>query len=372
LKNIKFATKLLLIILGVSIISMLAIISISYFEFLDMLDYSLKINEELGDYSSNGSQEALVKQAKSYLLKLSNSRANAYDNMFLLVQNNVLAMAGYMEHLYKNPLNFVGKRLPLAYEAANDGLPGASIMNAEGVKVTPDITREMLLVSNAEYMFANIYKTNLSLSNLYLGTESGIFFLYTASIAYDPNYDPRKRGWYLSAVREDGPIWSDAYADAFSGELCTTCSKVYYGADGGVAGVVAVDIPLSFLADNIHGVPIGEKSYAFLVNAEGTYIVHPLYRNAYELAKVQEQQKDILDRMVSEETGIQTVEIDNTTYLLAHTRLRTTGWLLGIVVEFDEIISDSLAMKNNIDEKTLYAVGQIENTLDRVFLRNYR
>jgi sigma-B regulation protein RsbU (phosphoserine phosphatase) len=202
---------------------------------------------------------------------------------------------------------------------------------------------------------------------LYLGTESGIHFRYTASNAYDPDYEPRKRPWYISAIGEDGPIWLDTYVSAFGKELCTTYSEVYYGADGSIAGVVAVDILLSSMISDILGVSIGETGYAFLLDDKGTYIAHPQYGNAYAFAQAQGKYKEILERMASGEEGIQTAEINDTVYLFAYAPLRATGWSLGIAVESNEIIFDSLAMKGNIDEKTLYAEKQIDKILRRVF-----
>jgi sigma-B regulation protein RsbU (phosphoserine phosphatase) len=346
---------------------MLAIFSISYFELLNMSNYSRKINTELGDYASNNSQEALAKQAESYLLQLSKSQAEAYNDTLVRVQNNVSAMAGYMEYLYKNPDNFAGKKLPLSNEAAKNGLAGASIMIAENVEITPDITREMLLVSNAEYMFANIYKTNPSLYLLYLGTESGILFRYAANNAYAPDYDPRKRPWYINSIGEDGPIWSDTYVSVFDGELCTACSEAYYDADGSIAGVVAVDILLSSMISDMLDVSIGETGYAFLLDDKGRYIAHPQYGNTYAFDQAQGKYKEILERMAFGETGIQTAETGDNVYLFAYAPLRATGWSLGIAVGSDEIISDSLVMKDNIDEKTLYAGEQIDRMLGRVF-----
>jgi sigma-B regulation protein RsbU (phosphoserine phosphatase) len=274
-----------------------------------------------------------------------------------------------MEYLYKNPDNFAGKRLPLPDETEKDGLPAASMMTVKDVNITPDITREMRLVSNAEYMFASIYKTNPSLYFLYLGTESGIYFGYTASNEYNPDYDPRKRPWYISAFGEDGPIWGDPYVNAFDGELCTTCSEVYYDADGSIAGIVSVDILLSSMVSDMLDVSIGKTGYAFLLDDNGTYIAHPQYGNVSAFAQAEGTYKEILERMVLGEEGIQEAEINGNTYLFTYAPLRVTGWSLGIAVESDEIIFDSLVMKGNIDEKTLLARDQIDKMLDSVFSR---
>ena len=61
----KFATKILFVILGVSLISIFTASAISYRELLSISGYSQDVNIQLGFYASDSSKDALIKQAEA-------------------------------------------------------------------------------------------------------------------------------------------------------------------------------------------------------------------------------------------------------------------------------------------------------------------
>jgi len=367
---VKFSTKLLLIILGVLAVSMTAVFTVSFNDLLDVSKYAQEINAELGVYASVNSKEELINQAESYLARLSKSQADGCNEALARIQSHVVAMAGYMENLYRNSGNFTGRKLPLPNEATG-GLPTATIMTANDVKITAEIEKEMLLISNAEYMFANIFAADPYLELVYLGTRTGIHFRYTQSNAYEHGYDPRKRPWYIIAYNADGPVWTDTYISSFNNELCISCAAAYKDSEGKVAGVAAADILLSRVVSNIINLRIGETGYAFLLDNSGNYIAHPHYdeidTNALDTAHG--DYKDVLTVMAAGESSVCKTSIDGTDYYIAHAPLSVTGWSLGIAVEYDEIISGALNMKTDIDSKALAANEHIRKNLNIVMLK---
>jgi len=370
MKFFKFAAKLKLIILSVSIISMTAIFITSYNGLLRVSKYSRDINEQLGGRAAGDSKDALIEQAEYYLSRLSKSQADGYNAILLRTQNNVAAMAGYMESLYRNLDNFQGRRLPLPNETP-PGIPAASIMTAGNVVRSPALENEILLVSNAEYMFGNIYNTSPRLSLVYLGTETGIHFRYTAEDIYDPDYDPRIRPWYIIARNSDSPVWTNTYLSAFNEELCVTSAMAYKNARGQMAGVVAADILLADLINEIVEVRIGETGFAFMLDNLGNYIAHPHYDeiDKYESEDENGDYKEVLGNMANGEYGVRDVSIDGVEYYIAYAPLSVTGWSLGIAVEYEEIISGALLMMSVIDKHVLEAEKQIHETLNYVVIR---
>jgi len=371
MKNLKFATKFLLVILGVSIISLAAIMIVSYAALRNQAEYSQKVNSQLGVYASESSRDALIRQAESYLSRLSHVKADKCNETLSRIQSHVVALAGYMEDLYRNPDNFRGRKLPLPNEVSVETAM-AAIMVPQGMEITPEIEREMLLVSNAEYLAARTFSIAPFINVVYLGTETAIHFRYSREKSYDPDYDPRKRPWYLGAYDEDGPVWITPYVDAFNGEICTTCSKAYKDADGQIVGVAAIDILLPDVISGIINLRIGETGHAFLLDGDsGNYIAHPRYSeldtNAFEHA--QGDYKDVLTSMVAGESGVRRVSIDGVEYYMGYAPLTVTGWSLGIVVEYDEIIAGALTMEADIDRRAAEADGQIHGMLNRVILR---
>ena len=338
MRNLKFATKLLLVILSVSIISMIAVSTISYTELLNLSGYSQDVNIQLGFYASDNSKEALIKQAEAYMSRLSSSQAAECNEVLVRIQSNVMAMTGYMEDLHKSPGNFQGRILPLPNEVSPD-IPTAKMMVSRGVPISSALEREMRLISNAEYMFANVFAVNTALYNAYLGTESGINLRYSVSNTYNPDYDPRSRPWYTIAFDADGPVWLDTYVDAY-GNICTTCSQAYKDAGGRIAGVVATDILLSTMVSEILNLKIGETGYAFLLDDKGHYLAHPNYDglDPDALGTAHGEYREILASMAAGESDVRKAAINGTDYYIAYAQLPITGWSLGIAVEYEEII----------------------------------
>ena len=369
MNNLKFATKILLVILGVSLISMITVSTISYTELLHLSGYSQDVNIQLGFYASDNSKGALVQQAEAYMSRLAASQAADCDGVLLAIQNNITSLSLYMEELYKRPGNFQGRRLPLPYEV-QAGVPTAKMMVAQSAAITPAIESEMRLVSNAEFMFGSIFKANPNMDNTYLGTVTGINFRYSNYNTFNPAFDPRTRPWYIAAYNADGPIWLDTYVDPY-GVICTTCAQTYKNANGNIIGVVATDILLSTMVDDILSMRIGETGYAFLLDNNGRYLAHPHYNdldpNALENA--QGGYKDVLTSMAAGESDVRQAVINDTNYYIAYAPLPVTGWSLGIAVEFDEIISGALLMKSNIDNQALETKEQIRSMLNSVMFR---
>ena len=89
-------------------------------------------------------------------------------------------------------------------------------------------------------------------------------------------YDPRKRGWYTSAVAKGGMILSTPYVFAMTGKLgMTIAAPVLH--DGQLAAVVSGNLDLSTLERMIASLDVGGLGEAFLVDADGKVLVsnHP-------------------------------------------------------------------------------------------------
>ncbi|MCL2096718.1 MAG: SpoIIE family protein phosphatase [Oscillospiraceae bacterium] len=371
MKNLKFATKLLLVILSTSLASVIVVSTISYTELLNLSEYSQDANIRLGFYASDNSKDALIEQAESYMERLSASQAAECDATLAKIQSEVILMAAFMSELYANPGNFAGRVMPLPNEVPAD-IPTAKMMTAPDVIITPEIEAEMLLVSNAEYIFGNIHAGNHNLSNAYMGSVTGINLRWSVSATYNPDFDPRTRPWYQEAFASDEAVWLEAHIDAFN-NIITTCAKAYANPGGEVVGVAATDIRLSTMVENILDMRIGETGYAFLIDENGSYLAHPYYgvtgESDGEEAPSGENYLLLIQSMTEGNSGVSRSEIDGVEYYIAYAPVPTTGWALGIAVEYDEIISGALMMKADIDSQAVEVKDQIRETLNSVMFR---
>ncbi len=240
-----------------------------------------------------------------------------------------------------------------------------------GVAHTPTIDKELLLISNADYMVAPIFKHNPLLNNIYLGTTTGIFYFYSNYNSYDPNFDPRKRDWYKEAMENPGKsTWQDTYVDIY-GTICVTNSRTFYDETGKPRGVVGADITLKSIQEDIIAMKIGETGYAFLLDNKGTIIAHPRYDEIDKepLRSAKEDYRQAIVAITSHDEGLATAKIDGRQRYLAYYRLPTTKWSLVITVDVDEIIQPTVATQNKIDAYTRKTQAYINETLKDVLVQ---
>ena len=107
----------------------------------------------------------------------------------------------------------------------------------------------------------------------YFGDEAGVFTMWP-KLPMPEGYDPRKRPWYKDAVSANGPVLTEPYVDASSGDLIVSAA-VPVNAGGKLAGVVGSDFALDAIVNLIKSVNVGVEATAFLVNKNGTILIHP-------------------------------------------------------------------------------------------------
>lgn len=373
LKNVKIGTKILLVILAVSLGSLLIIFAVSYTEMLNLTEYSQEASLLLGETSSEKSEEALLDLTKTYLTKLTAEEGEAVNDIFTQINAEISYLKSYEEALYANEEDFSGWEMPLPYETSL-GIASSKYMLAPGVEETASIQEEVLLLSNNEYTFSGVFENNGNLSNIYVGTCSGISYRYSKSNVYDETYDPREREWFQKAVEAEGDVvWLDTYTDIY-GETGITCASAFYGTDGEIIGVIATDISLESLTEEIEASKVGEDGYVFVLDSDGTYIAHPDYMTEGFVTEPltnceDEEWKNILLAMSAGATGEGVATVDGVESYISYTEIPEVSWSVGIVVPVTEIIAPASSIKELIISYTEMAQEYIQNTLSRVLIQ---
>ncbi|MDR0598611.1 MAG: SpoIIE family protein phosphatase, partial [Treponema sp.] len=238
---------------------------------------------------------------------------------------------------------------------------------------TADIRQELRLISSAEFGLASILEANSLLDNIYMGTESGIFFRYSESNLYDSAYDPRMRPWYTAAMNSQGrAIWLNTHVDYY-GRLLVTCAVAFKNGAGVDAGVVATNISPDVIIENILALPAGTGSYAFLLDKNCTYIAHPRYKepgfNMNPLENAEGSWRRAILDMADNIYGAAIVETGGEEYYLFSAPLVETDWKFCVMVPVQEIIAPSERTQAKIDAFTLEAQDYIKKTLFSAVMR---
>lgn len=116
------------------------------------------------------------------------------------------------------------------------------------------------------------------------------------NVEYD-GYDPRKRPWYEGAVRNDGLFWTDIYILFTDRKPGVTAAHPIRGRDGGLLGVLGVDIELDALCSFLAGLEIGKTGRAVIVDNEGRIVAHP------DITQTMRKEGDALRTVTVQELG---------------------------------------------------------------------
>lgn len=121
--------------------------------------------------------------------------------------------------------------------------------------------------------FENYINNYTDVANIYLGTEKGDMFVYPKA-TLPPGFDPRKRDWYIEAVKNNKTTWIDPYIDTATKEIVISVGVPVYDTRNKLIGVLGIDIKLETLSDIITNIKVGQTGYPILYDREGIILVH--------------------------------------------------------------------------------------------------
>ncbi len=363
-KNMKISIKILLVILIMSLGSLLIIFGASFYFMNDMIDEFEQTNIALGLNSSNVAQSSLLEQAEGYLTKLVEKQAQSANNTFYTVNKIVTESSQYTDSLYENPDNFVGKEMPNPSET-KAGEACSKYFLVKGVKETPEVMKEVNILSNCEYMFAPLLAVNSMLDNIYIGTESGISYRYSRSNLYNEDYDPRARDWYKAAMAEhDTLVWLPTYVDSY-GNTCITAAMTYRDKENNLAGVVASDVLLTNMIDDVMNLKIGESGSCFVLDSDRNFVAHPDMNSEEfdpDLANHFEGD-DFVTALDGADNGIVETVYEGKNCHVAFSRMYETGWYFCASIETEEVTAPAIEAKNESDKLTKASQEEMQKTL---------
>ena len=148
--------------------------------------------------------------------------------------------------------------------------------------------------------------------------------------------------WYLQPKLLNQPCWTEPYIDVDITDdtynTITSYCKPLTAFDGSFAGVVSVDISLSWLSEMISSVKPYPNSYSIMVGRGGAYLVHPdttklLYQTIFTdtLLKPDPDITALGHAMLNGESGMKQMKIDGKDNFVFYEPVKETGWSVAIV-----------------------------------------
>jgi sigma-B regulation protein RsbU (phosphoserine phosphatase) len=373
IRRFSIKTKLLIAFLGLSLVSLVIFGFVAFNGIVALNDYSLQSSRSLGDSAVTDSTIALETQAENYLLGLATDQADISNNLFEKVDSELLILSSLAEEILSKP-SIESK--PLFSQQQNPGSVDASVYHTAPNVTLADVRDELNYTSNLDAAFAAVHSNDPFITQLYVGTESGIFQVYPWLNTIPSTFDPRVRGWYTTA-QPDAVTWSTPYLDAGGHGLMVTCSVAVEAPQKGYSWVVAVDVTLDTLNRNIANAQIEQLGgYSFMLDNEGNMITRSLsvdtgngsilFIPSSELLLGNTTFAEIALNMTQGLMGITMCTFGGGDNYVAYAPLESVNWSLALVLPVSEVIAPALATAARISDTESMVNQRIISQTDSV------
>ena len=360
--KLRITAKILLVLLGLSLVSLLLFMTIALNNMVSLREYALQSTTTLGARTVEDSGTALKLQAEEELLMLAIDQAALSNAMFDKVASEADVIANFVIQQWSNPQQVPARHIYFQSEKPDTIYAASVAVLAPGVK-TEEVSADLKLCSSLDNIFIPILQNDYNVTQIYLGTESGIAQLYPWASGLPATFDPREREWYKAAKQTRTSGWSNLMIDAVSGKPMITFFRPIYGTNRQLIGVVGADVTIETINQKIINTQVGKNGYAFLVDSHGGIIAHPgmqlkntKWDETLEMESLLQTKNPDLFKMVGEmitgNSGVNRMMLEGSEKYIAYAPITRTGWSIAVVMPVSEIVAPIEATKVRIDSAT--------------------
>lgn len=224
------------------------------------------------------------------------------------------------------------------------------VSEMEARKMLAQSTTEVIEISPSDkaYVKTILEKPKLKSSFLAVGfgyEKDGFVVENDDGWEAGPDYDPRKRPWYIDAKNKNQLIVTAPYVDVSSKTVIISVGTPVKE-NGRFVAAMFYDMKLTNLTNLVNQVNLFDAGYLFLVAADGTTIAHPEQKNNGEKLSSYLPQVQLKE-------GSQEFELNGTRYLVEFSKIPSENWYIGAIVDQDIAFSAVNSLRNN---SMIYAV----------------
>jgi eukaryotic-like serine/threonine-protein kinase len=217
--------------------------------------------------------------------------------------------------------------------------------------------KRMILKSHHTAIAVDDHKTAMSVIKdlglplvwTYVGLEEGIMAEYPGQSAFPPDYDPRKRPWYVTTLKNEGTsCWMPPYIDVHGRGVLLPCTSKLYNTGGKFLGVAVVEMTLDYIRHEL-------MSLSDIRGVENTYLLNDraeIVVDSAETAKTYERltlinsmddlktysHKGVVKNIRQDKSGYISYKEHGKEKLLAYYRLNSIGWYYLAIVDASKIL----------------------------------
>ena len=154
-----------------------------------------------------------------------------------------------------------------------------------------------------------------------------------------PDYDPRKRPWFVDAKSARKLIVTAPYVDVSTKKTIISIGTPVFDGNKFVGGMF-YDLELGGLSRLVNSVNLFDAGYLFLVTGKGAVIAHP------DAASNGKQFAEVLSGAKLQE-GLQHLDIDGQPHLVSVTHEKSENWYIVAVIDESKAFATLAKLRNN-------------------------
>lgn len=177
----------------------------------------------------------------------------------------------------------------------------------------------------------------------YVGLKQGLLLNYPGNTGYNPQYDARKRPWYVLSLSQQGPHWKSPYIDASGNGWVLPCTLPLHNSKGQFLGVAGVEMTLEYIKH--HYLEIKQISgflNSYILDEQGRVVASTQEKTEKFAAgtlidKARELQPyhrdDIRAQIISKKSGYHEEKQGHENRVFAYYPIHSLGWFYLVEVQ---------------------------------------
>lgn len=168
----------------------------------------------------------------------------------------------------------------------------------------------------------------------------------------DDNYTYQYMDWYQIPKLLNHPYWTDPFYDEGAGDIVMcTYTHPLYDTNKNFIGVLTADLPINWLTEMVNSIKPYKSSYNLMIGKSGAYIVHTNPKRILNetiftatMDMTDTTVRSLGHKMINGETGMVTLQNDDTLSYVFYAPVPSTGWSLAMVCPHRDVYEGVITM----------------------------